>query len=1028
MVDQSMRARPNAGSGGRTRDAGGSTSIAVIGASCRLPGGVDSAASLWDFLRDGRDAITDVPSERWSETSRQALQSETGRNVLWRAGILPGDVGAFDPEFFGINPAEAELIDPQHRLLLEEAWKGCEHAGLPTDDLVGSHAGVFFGISNLDHAAYALWLPAGGGGYFPTGNTSGLASARVSHILGLRGPSMTVDAACSSGLVTTHLACQSLRQGECDLAFAGAVNLLLSPRTFVAYTELGVLSPTGRCHSFDERADGFVRAEGCVVLVLKRLEDAIRDQDRVLAVLRGLAVNHDGKTSRFTRPSGQAQEEVFRTALANAGVDPADVGLVEAHGTGTIVGDPIEFRSLAAVYGTGRDRCALGSAKTNFGHTESAAGLVGLLKAILAVHHGEVPASLHFRRWNPTIDPSGTRLFVPTGTTPWPVTGVPRLAAVSSYGVGGTNAHAIVEEPPAPSPAVAPRSSSIRDDSAGTFLLSARSETALERSAARLADWLLGPGAATPLKDVAHTLAVRRSHATERLAVVACSRDELVDRLRAYADGAPAQGVVNDYVHAEHAAGPVWVFSGHGSQWPGMGRDLFAAEPVFADTIAELDPLIRAESGFSPEEVLRAGVEVTRIDQVQPLIFAIQVALARTLQSHGIHPAAVVGHSMGEVAAAVIAGALIMEDGVRVICRRSMLCVPAAEARVGAMAVVELDAATVRAEIDHLPDVDVAVRAAPRSTVIGGTRVEVEQLVEGWTSRDIPARMIAVDVASHCTLIRPTADALTAALSDIRPEQPTIPFYTTVLPNPRQTPTFDAAYWGDNMRCPVRAVDATIAIVEDGDRLFQEISPHPVAAHPLTLILEAVGASEATVVPTMRAEHDQATAVRASIAALHCAGLDVEWRQWHGDGALADVPPTTWDRRTYLIRTLTDGPAQMINQVPSALAEPDTQRPDAEETADDVLADIHRHTGDERRRVIAKHLVETVRELLGLRTHRVSTSATFAELGLDSLRALELRERLEQVFHVSIPLASIWEHPTIAEFSAYIDGLLSTSD
>ncbi|WP_165485524.1 type I polyketide synthase, partial [Protofrankia symbiont of Coriaria ruscifolia] len=878
----------------------------MIGIGCRLAGGVDSAASLWGFLRDGRDAVTDVPSERWSEQTLEALQSETGRNVLWRGGFVPGDVGAFDPEFFGINPAEAELIDPQHRLLLETAWEACEHAGLPTDDLVGSRTGVFVGMSNPDHAAYAHQLPAGGGPYSVTGNQAGPASGRISHILGLRGPSMTVDTSCSTGLVTTHLACQSLQRNECDLALAGAVNLLLSPRTFMAYTELGVLSPTGRCHSFDERADGYVRAEGCVVLVLKRLDDAMRDQDRVLAVLRGVAVNHDGKTSRFTVPSRQAQEEVFRAVLDIAGVDPADVGMIEAHGTGTIVGDPIEFRSLAAVYGTGRDRCALGSAKTNFGHTESAAGLVGLLKAVLAVHHGEVPASLHFRRWNPAIDPSGTRLFVPTATTPWPVTGGPRLAAVSSYGVGGTNAHAIVEEPPAPSPPVASTSSSSRDDSLRTFLLSARSETALGRSAVRLADWLLDAGTGTPLKDVAHTLAVRRSHGPERLAVVARSRDELVHRLRAYADGAHPrpEGVVNDYVHAERATGPVWVFSGHGSQWPGMGRDLFAAEPVFADTIAELDPLIRAESGFSPEEVLRAGDEVTRIDQVQPLIFAVQVALARTLQSHGIHPAAVVGHSMGEIAAAVTAGALTMEDGIRVICRRSRLCVPAAEARVTAMAVVELDAATVRAEIDHLPDVDVAVFAAPRSTVIGGTRVAVEQLVESWTSRDVPTRMIAVDVASHCTLIRPVADALTAALSDIRPGQPTIRFYTTVLSDPRQTPTFDAAYWGENMRCPVRAVDATRAIVNDGHQFFQEISPHPVAVHPLTLTLRAVGASEATAVPTMDNRHDQATAVRTSIAALHCAGLDVEWRRWHGDGALVDVPPTTWDRHTYLIKPL----------------------------------------------------------------------------------------------------------------------------
>ncbi|ABD10374.1 polyketide synthase family protein [Frankia casuarinae] len=1025
-ADQTIRADPSKGSGERTRDAGGNTSsaVAVIGIGCRLPGGVGSAASLWDFLRDGRDAVTDVPSERWSEASREASQAETDRNVLWRGGFLSEDVGAFDPEAFGIDPTEAELIDPQHRLLLEVVQEGFEHAGLPTDDLVGSSTAVFVGMSNLDHMLHAHQLPSGGGPYFVPGNQAGPASGRISHVFGLRGPSMTVDTSCSTGLATVYLACNSLRQDECDLAITGAVNLLLSPRTFLAYNELGVLSPTGRCFSFDERADGYVRAEGCVVLVLKRLDDAMRDQDRVLAVLRGVAVNHDGKTSPFTVPSEQAQEEVFRTALSIADVDPEEIGMIEAHGTGTIVGDPIEFRSLAAVYGRGRGRCALGSAKTNFGHAEPAAGMVGLLKAILAVYHGEVPASLHFRRWNPAINPSGTRLFVPTVTTPWPVTGGPRLAAVSSYGVGGTNAHAIVEEPPDSSSPVAPRSSSSSDDSVLTFLLSEGSETALQHSAIRLADWLIRSGATTPLKDIAHTLAVRRSHGPERLAVVARSRDDLVNRLRAYADGTHPrpEGMVNDYVHAEHATGPVWVFSGHGSQWPGMGRDLFATEPVFADTIAALDPLIRAESGFSPEEVLRAGDEVTRIDQVQPLIFVVQVALARTLQSHGIHPAAVVGHSMGEIAAAVIAEALTVEDGIRVICRRSRLCVPIAEARVAAMAVVELDAATVQAEIDHLPDVAVAFFAAPRSTVIGGTRVEVERLVESWTSRDVPAHMINVDVASHCPLIHPVADALTAELSDIRPRQPTIRFYTTVLPDPRQTPTFDAAYWGENMRCPVRAVDATTAIVNDGHQLFQEISPHPVAIHPLILTLQAAGAPEATVVPTTDNRHDQATALRTSIAALHCAGLDMNWRRWHGDGAIADVPPTTWDRRTYLIKLLRNL-APPTDSARSAHTEPTEQRPDTGTDAD-ISAEISQATRDERLKIIRKMIIEILREILSLRARRLSPSAAFSELGLNSLRAVEFRGRIQQIFKVSISLAAIREHPTIAEFSEYIAELL----
>jgi acyl transferase domain-containing protein len=848
------------------------TPVAVVGVGCRLPGGVDSPYALWELLQSKGNVVGDAPAGRWSTEELAALEGEaTARTPRWKGGFLEGDVGAFDAEFFGISHEEAELMDPQHRLLLEVAWEACEHAGLPISALEGSNTGVFAGMSSADHATYVTRLAAGGGAYLMTGNVFGTAAGRVSHALGLSGPSMAVDTACSSGLTAAHLACQSLQLGESDMALAGAVSLLLSPRVLAAFNETGVLSPGGQCKTFDHEADGYVRAEGAVVFALKRLDDAQRDGDRVLAVLRGTAVNHDGNASRFTLPSGQAQQDVCRAALRRAGVEPAAVGMIEAHGTGTRAGDLTELTSLTSVYGDGDRRCAVGSVKTNLGHTEAAAGMVGLLKAVLAVHRGEVPASLNFTKLPTALEASVGRLFIPTETTAWPVDDEPRIAAVCSYGVGGTNAHAIVEQPP----------TTARDATAAgprhTFLLSARCTEALEATAARLADWLAGPGARIPLRDVAHTLAVRRSHAGERLAVHATSKAELIARLRAHVHGDAHADVVSDYVRDRRGSGPVWVFGGHGSQWAGMGRDLLDADDDVARVIERIEALIFAEAGFSPRELLHSGVAVTRVDQVQPMIFMIQIALATGLRARGVQPAAVVGHSMGEVAAAVIAGALSVEDGVKVMCRRSRVCVAQAEARSGAMAAVELSAADTHRELDAIADVDIAVMASPRSTVVAGTRSTVLGLVEDWNARDIPARMVDVDIASHCASMRPLADEVATLLDDIEPMRPTVPFYSTVRCDPRAVPTFDADYWADNMRCPVRALDATIALVEDGYELFQEISPHPVATYPVTVTLEHLGVADPWVLPTLRRQQNAGAALERAVAALHCAGHSVDW-------------------------------------------------------------------------------------------------------------------------------------------------------
>ncbi|MEA2136892.1 MAG: hypothetical protein QOG56_42 [Solirubrobacteraceae bacterium] len=1000
----------------RAASAPRATPVAVTGVACRLPGGVDSADALWELLRSGADAVGDVPANRWDAGELLVLEGEaSSRPPCWMGGFLDGDVGAFDAEFFGISHAEAEIMDPQHRLLLEVAWEACEHAGLPISELAGSSTGVYAGISNPDHAAYATRLAAGGGPYLLTGNVFATAAGRVSHALGLSGPSMALDTACSSGLVATHLACQSLQLGECDTALAGAVNLLLSPRSVAAFNETGVLSPSGQCKSFDDEADGYVRAEGAVVFVLKRLRDAQRDGDRVLAVLRGTAVNHDGNASRFTLPSRQAQQDVCRAALRRADVEPSAVGMIEAHGSGTRAGDLTELASLTSVYGDGAGGCALGSAKSNLGHSEAAAGMVGLLKAVLAVERGEVPASLHFGKLPAAIERPPGRLFVPTETIAWPLRDGPRIAAVCSYGVGGTNAHAIVQQ----APAIVRQARAGRVDPDAhrrrTFLLSARSTDALEATAARLADWLAGSGASTPLDDVAHTLALRRSHADERLAVLATSREDLILRLRAHAGGEAHADVVCDYVRDE-GAGPVWVFGGHGSQWTGMGRELIDRGGEAARVIDELDALVLAEAGFSPRELLLSDVPVTRVDKVQPLIFVIQVALATALRARGVEPAAVVGHSMGEVAAAVVAGGLTPGDGVKVMCRRSRVCVAQAEAGTGAMAAVELSAADARDELEGIDGVDVAVVAAPRSTVVAGARSTVQALFESWNARDIPSRMLAVDIASHCTSMAPLADEVATLLDDIEPQQPTVPFYSTVLSDPRAVARFDAAYWASNMRCPVRALDATTALVEDGHRLFQEISPHPVAKYPITATLDDLGIADPWVLPTMRRQQDAGAAVDAAIAALHCAGHPVDWRE-HCAGALADVPPTTWSRQHHLIDLATVRASRVVDEPAAARAEPAQQdapgRPG-------VRADLVAAAPTTRQALAEDHVAAELRSVLRLRARRIDPTARFSDLGLDSLHAVRLRNNLQTSLGVALPLEAIWSNASVRELGAFL--------
>ncbi|HEV7709735.1 MAG TPA: type I polyketide synthase [Asanoa sp.] len=856
--------------------------IAIVGLGCRLPGDVDSPAALWRLLADGQDAVGPFPAGR----------PLPGTGTPGDGGWLR-DVAGFDADFFGVSRREADVLDPQHRLMLEVVWEAFEHAGLPPDRLAGEPTGVFLGLSYDEYMHRLAGQPEElAGGILTNGHC--VAAGRISYLLGLHGPAVSVDTACSSGLVAVHQAAQALRERECDLAVAGAVNLVVDERTTREFTRFGMLSPTGRCRAFDERADGFVRSEGAGAVVLKRLGDALRDGDRILAVIRGSAVNQDGRSDGLSAPSAEAQEAVYRAALVRAGLDASQVGYIEAHGTGTRLGDPTELASLTRVYGGQGRAVAVGSIKSNVGHLEPAAGIAGLIKAVLALDYGVIPGNLHFTGWTPGTDPSAAGLFVPTGTTRWPDGAAVRRAAVSSFGFSGTNAHVVLEEAPTlPSPASSTRTTGEPE----VVVIPAGSREALPAAAIRVADWLDGDGRDVPLRDIAHTFALRRGAGRGRLGVVASSTDELSDRLRGYVAGRLDPAVVAGVVPGGVARGAVWVFSGQGSQWTGMGRELLATEPAFAASLTRSDALIASEAGFSVLDVIRSGQPVAGCGFVQPVLFALQVALADLWRAHGVTPAGVLGHSMGEVAAAVVSGALTLADGVAVICRRSALLERIAGA--GAMASVGLSRSQVEADIAAAgagAEVSVAVVAAPESTVVAGDDEWVRLLVDAWEAEGVPARLVAVDVASHSPQVDPLLQDLTAALKDLRPRDPAVRFYSTVLDPRSEEPAFDADYWCRNLRQPVRFAAAVGAAAADRHRVFLEVSPHPIVT---SAVRDTT--TDAVVVGTLRRDEPEVLTFRTALAALHCSGVPVAWSALYGDADLADPPTMTYDRRRHWV-------------------------------------------------------------------------------------------------------------------------------
>ncbi|MEU5762605.1 polyketide synthase Pks13 [Nocardia sp. NPDC047648] len=934
--------------------------IAIVGLSTRLPGAGDTPESTWDFLIGRGDGIRELPEGRWSEFLAEPQLAEAIAQANTRGGYLDQDVvKGFDAEFFAMSPVEVERVDPQQRLAMELTWEALEHARIPASDLKGEPVGVFIGSSGNDFmllAALGLGserdpnVPVSAEAYAIMGSVSSIIPNRVSYFFDFRGPSVSIDTACSSTLVAVHEAVQALRGGEADLALAGGVNMLLAPMATLGFDANGGLAKDGHIKAFSSDADGMIRSEGGGLVVLKRLADAERDGDTIYAVIKGSAVNNDGRSNGLLAPNPDAQAEVLRRAYRDAGIAPSSVDYVEAHGTGTLLGDPIEADALGRVVGRGRDAdkpALLGSAKTNFGHLESGAGAASLAKVVMSLQHNVIPPNIGYAGPNPYIPWDQAHLKVVDEPTEFPRYSGTATIGVSGFGFGGTNAHVVVQEyVPAAADTQAPFSEletqldedaveETTDTLAASDALVAVAEAAeaaappaewtaerteplpqilpvsgylpsrRRRAAAELADWLESEaGAKTPLADVARSLA-KRSHWRSRGVVLAKTHEEAVAGLRAIAAGKPGTGVFT--ADAPAAMGPMWVLAGFGAQHRKMGKQLYLENSIFAGAVDEVDELVQDEAGYSVRELFLDDSQDYNVGTSQVGIFTIQIGLAALLRAHGAEPDAVVGHSMGEVAGAYIAGGLSLEDAVRVICARSRLMGEGeqmiSDDDVRNMALIEYSAEDVASLLPDYPDVEVAVYAAPTNTVIGGPQDQVAAIVAQVEAAGKFARVLQTRGAGHTSQMDPLLGELAAELAGIEPTKLKTGLYSTVHKEEffraGNDPIHDEDYWVKNMRHSVYFTNAVKLAVDAGHTTFLELAPNSVALMQVLGTTFAAGVHDAQLIPTLKRKEDESAGVIAALAQLYVHGHKVDLSSLLGPGEYADVPRTTFVRKEY---------------------------------------------------------------------------------------------------------------------------------
>jgi acyl transferase domain-containing protein len=895
--------------------------IAIVGVGCRFPGGVHDLASYWKLLSQGTDAITEVPDDRWNVSMFHDSNRAKPGKIVTRWGGFLDQIDQFDASFFGISPREAAHIDPQQRLLLEVSWEALEDAGQIPDALAGQAIGVFIGAFTLDYKILQFResnrdLIAG---HTATGTMMTLIANRLSYCFDFRGPSMAVDTACSSSLVAVHLACQSLQNGECKLALAGGVNVMVTPEYTMAESKAGMLSPDGRCKTFDISANGYVRGEGAGVVLLKPLASAIADGDLIHGVIRGSAVNQDGRTGGITVPRREAQETLIREAYDRAGLSPREVQYVEAHGTGTSVGDPLEANAIGTVMACDRPAdspCWIGSVKTNFGHTEAAAGVAGLLKTVACLQNRQIPPHLHFQQSNPQISFDQLNLKVPTQLTPWPHTDGLRRAGVNSFGFGGTNAHIILEEAPGAGEMSQVRASSLNGSSPHTpssalptsylIPISARCPEALQAIARSYQEFLRDNSVS--LQDLAYTLTQRHSHHAYRAGLVVHSQAELIDHLGALAIGEarpgmtiadPQQGIALSMNQAVPTL--AFVCSGMGPQWWGMGQELFEREPIFRETLEKIDTLYQEIVGWSLLKEMLAGEDNSRMGDTevsQPANFALQIGLAELWRSWGIVPDAIIGHSAGEAAAAYLSGVLSLRDAILVNYWRSHLQQRmTGQGKLVAVGLSQQDAEQLI--VGYEDRVEIAAINSPNSVALVGDRPTLEAIIKPLEERQVFCKFVFGEVPYHSRYMDPLREELLDALKSIQPTQAKIPLYSTSLGRPIKGDDMDAEYWWKNVRQPVLFFPALRHMIDDGYTNYLELSPHPVLSGVVSESLLHQGRRGAAC-PSLRRKKPELETMMTSLGALYAQGFSLNWPVVTPEGGqLIRLPAYPWQREHY---------------------------------------------------------------------------------------------------------------------------------
>ncbi|MCV9879627.1 type I polyketide synthase [Brenneria izbisi] len=897
--------------------------IAIIGMACRYPGSVNSPEALWDLLVNERDAIGDYPSDRGWDVNK-LYDPEPGRlgKISTRASGFLYDAPLFDAGFFGISPREALTLEPQQRLLLEVSWEAIERAGIEPSSLYGSNTGIYAGIMATEYGSQIQHASEDVSGYGYMGTATCVASGRVAYSLGLHGPAVTIDTACSSSLVAIHTACEALRNNDCKLALAGGITIMPTPGVLIDFSQQRVLAPDGRCKAFSASADGVGLSEGIGMLLLEPLSQAQANGHTVLGVIRGSAVNQDGASNGLTAPNGSAQQQVIRHALANAGLTPQDVDVVEAHGTGTRLGDPIEANALMATYGRHRSAeqpLLLGSIKSNIGHTQAAAGVAGLIKMLMAFRHNILPRSLHITEPSHEVDWSSGAIQLLSASRPWPQVGDrPYRAAISSFGVSGTNSHLIVEQPPVSTPDGRTHTEAAAAPQEMLWPIAAKTDTALRKKAAQLRAYLANQPALDPI-NVGYSLGVSRSQFPYRAAVRGQSQEALLKGLQALENGQAHPTLTVGASPVGESGKLFFVFPGQGSQWLEMGMDLYNAFAVYRQAIDEVDNALRAYVDWSLIDVLRGSPDtppLDRVDVVQPALFAVMTALARLWQSFGFTPHAVVGHSQGEIAAAYIAGALSLQDAIRIVALRSTLML--SQSGHGAMATLGLSEEQTRAFL--APDdgeITLAVFNSPSSTVVSGNAKSIETLLRRCKKERIRAKRIAVDVAGHSPQLDTLRPILMELFSGLKPNATRIPFYSTVDGHAPDTPlngtTLDAKYWCDNLCCPVRFFDTISALSKSGKAAFLECSPHAV----LLPALEETTDSAATIVGSIQRNKPAVACLTQAMAHLYVNGHNLNWRALHPTASLVDIPTYPFEHRHYWLTPPAAGNVATVGQRPS---------------------------------------------------------------------------------------------------------------